>query len=1059
MNPEKLKANEPILPKITDFRFSSLQKQPIQEDHNSCDLRQKQNSQTKEKQKFYGDFEYKISNFLDFKNENSNISKANYNLKNIKTKTNNTNKPEAANRSSESPKKNSIHTYNNYSDKNNNADNNELISYIEANKENNLNLVNHPNVIYKGKKNDNIEIEKQNSNSKNNSTSKKKSKYIKENSFRKSNEDIIGDFISLNNKIESNFNMHRIQRTNTFESIDELSTRRNSKPKIFNNLKFENNKSKNDFIKKDDYEFIKIRKTTIKPNKIKMNNSNNINFKTPNELDLEANENFANDHLKIVKPSPEDVKRKIKLKKNFYSKNNFDKINIKSINDNEKVKYEDFVYNKPFKKKNLSLSNDCFKSAANLPNDSLMEKFSYSNEIKKSNFSSSVNLDNSKKIISKINSQKACNTKIKSDNYYDNDDNLCSRIKNKNSNNDKLNAISKTEKKVEDNKNNINKRKENDIEVKNNTNNTAKEKMMSSNNNEDNNLASKKKVLKAEKSTDRCKIKTINDLNILNSEYELINNKNAQILKKYGTLDQSEVENVLFDNLNKRSSIAFGQKKPKSNSEKYLIKSNEINSSCNAEANKVNKSNTNNKHLFSQSNKGLWQKTHENSLLSIEKTNLDFLTNVLIEQQQQNKRLSIANSAAAYKNHNLLNSNNSNINMNIKNFDSQNVILSIKAEKEENIENKESKENQQQQENTIITCRICLENNENNNVIQTTAAEAEEHFISPCVCHGTMKYVHESCLKKWIPSQVKKISKAECEICKTEYKIKFKSKLVYNSEKMCQFLERFFTFIGIVSLLLFVLSFVIYSIVVNVVKFSANEKDVFTLVLSLSCVVVILIVVAVILRNYKSNVYEVIPTHWTILEFDSKDKDYEQHVRYEMFRKLSEEMDARERESMLANYANASFNINNNLQVVNNNNIFHAADVNDNNSNDLAINRNILLNNSIHRNDNSMNPNNASNVNNINNINNVQIINFPSERNLIENTNQQQNDVINEETDFNLNKNSNGREAFNNLGNKEYQIKEIIGTSRYINVENFSEETQVDENNHRNSTHYDINNI
>lgn len=39
-------------------------------------------------------------------------------------------------------------------------------------------------------------------------------------------------------------------------------------------------------------------------------------------------------------------------------------------------------------------------------------------------------------------------------------------------------------------------------------------------------------------------------------------------------------------------------------------------------------------------------------------------------------------------------------------------------------------------------CRICLDNE----------TETLKRFISPCDCSGTLKYVHESCIRNWIES-------------------------------------------------------------------------------------------------------------------------------------------------------------------------------------------------------------------------------------------------------------------------------------------------------------------
>lgn len=51
-------------------------------------------------------------------------------------------------------------------------------------------------------------------------------------------------------------------------------------------------------------------------------------------------------------------------------------------------------------------------------------------------------------------------------------------------------------------------------------------------------------------------------------------------------------------------------------------------------------------------------------------------------------------------------------------------------------------------------CRICH-----------CYAEDSEILISPCSCNGSMKYVHQTCLQKWVKSRDTK----KCELCSTSY--------------------------------------------------------------------------------------------------------------------------------------------------------------------------------------------------------------------------------------------------------------------------------------------------
>ncbi|OMJ87491.1 hypothetical protein SteCoe_10827 [Stentor coeruleus] len=60
-------------------------------------------------------------------------------------------------------------------------------------------------------------------------------------------------------------------------------------------------------------------------------------------------------------------------------------------------------------------------------------------------------------------------------------------------------------------------------------------------------------------------------------------------------------------------------------------------------------------------------------------------------------------------------------------------------------------------------CRICLEIN---NIID---------MISPCHCNGSLKYVHQHCLKLWLlKSDKSEIDISSCEVCKTKFVMNFK---------------------------------------------------------------------------------------------------------------------------------------------------------------------------------------------------------------------------------------------------------------------------------------------
>jgi len=59
-------------------------------------------------------------------------------------------------------------------------------------------------------------------------------------------------------------------------------------------------------------------------------------------------------------------------------------------------------------------------------------------------------------------------------------------------------------------------------------------------------------------------------------------------------------------------------------------------------------------------------------------------------------------------------------------------------------------------------CKVCFD------------IESEDRIlIAPCRCSGTVKWIHEECLKGWLVSQRLELDKAACELCSTKYNMDF----------------------------------------------------------------------------------------------------------------------------------------------------------------------------------------------------------------------------------------------------------------------------------------------
>ncbi len=65
-----------------------------------------------------------------------------------------------------------------------------------------------------------------------------------------------------------------------------------------------------------------------------------------------------------------------------------------------------------------------------------------------------------------------------------------------------------------------------------------------------------------------------------------------------------------------------------------------------------------------------------------------------------------------------------------------------------------ARRNRRRQPPPLFQCRVCLED------------EREENLISPCVCQGSVKYIHNACLLRWYTLNPE--TGLLCGICKTE---------------------------------------------------------------------------------------------------------------------------------------------------------------------------------------------------------------------------------------------------------------------------------------------------
>jgi hypothetical protein len=83
-----------------------------------------------------------------------------------------------------------------------------------------------------------------------------------------------------------------------------------------------------------------------------------------------------------------------------------------------------------------------------------------------------------------------------------------------------------------------------------------------------------------------------------------------------------------------------------------------------------------------------------------------------------------------------------------------------------------------------LICKICYSSTE----------DGENKLISPCSCQGTMRYVHQFCLKQWILNKKQNTTpNIQCEICQSLFNFHVNFHNVFSQEKSKTLIKKLIT--------------------------------------------------------------------------------------------------------------------------------------------------------------------------------------------------------------------------------------------------------------------------
>jgi hypothetical protein len=139
-----------------------------------------------------------------------------------------------------------------------------------------------------------------------------------------------------------------------------------------------------------------------------------------------------------------------------------------------------------------------------------------------------------------------------------------------------------------------------------------------------------------------------------------------------------------------------------------------------------------------------------------------------------------------------------------------------------------------------VICRICFE-----------AETSSNTFIAPCLCTGSVKYMHEECLKTWIVSQSGDCSVCACELCGYVFKMEFTIRLECSTNhafteglSQCLFIPMMVIVLGMMCMILFLL-------VDKYVTDQIEEERGYLAMLFITCFISLLVILYLIIQTFK----------------------------------------------------------------------------------------------------------------------------------------------------------------------------------------------------------------
>lgn len=150
-------------------------------------------------------------------------------------------------------------------------------------------------------------------------------------------------------------------------------------------------------------------------------------------------------------------------------------------------------------------------------------------------------------------------------------------------------------------------------------------------------------------------------------------------------------------------------------------------------------------------------------------------------------------------------------------------------------------------------CRICFEHGND-----------ESPLISPCRCSGSVRYIHEECLKTWLVSQDGDLAEGKCELCKTKYIMTFEiSNKCVPKESLRQGISHFL-FIPLLSAVVAMLFVIVYLLADKYLAEADSQERGYMIALIIVCGISGLVIFLLICNSIKESCIVAKLANWII---------------------------------------------------------------------------------------------------------------------------------------------------------------------------------------------------